>query len=263
MQPAGTPDTIPPEIKPAKPNSGIWGGWTTFALGIAIVAIFAIAQTAVALVFLFQKLASGSIPATFDEMMKLASNGDLVSYATIASGIFGVGAIILFIKIRKGSRIRDYLGLKAIPVKTYFILLGIIVLLVGLTIVVETAFNISQDAGFTTDTLMSTTCPALLWIAVVVFAPLFEEFLFRGFLLVGFQQTRMGAVGAVTITAVGWTVLHFQYDWFGMLSILVLGIVLGIVRIKTKSLWSTIFIHSLWNLIAIVMATLYINGIVK
>ncbi len=262
IQPTGTPQPVPPEITPSKPDSGLWSGWLTFALGIAVFAVFAIAQTVVAMVYILPKLFSGALPDTFDDIMNLALNGDLISYATIASAIFGIGLIILFIKIHKGAGIREYLGLKAISGKTYLALLGIVILMVALTVVVEMVFNLSEDTDSTTNMLVTATYPALLWVAVVIFAPLFEEIFFRGFLLVGFKQTRMRAAGAVAVTAIGWAALHF-YGWFGIISILIMGIVFGIVRIKTKSLWSTIFMHSLWNFIALLMATLSVNGIIK
>jgi hypothetical protein len=62
------------------------------------------------------------------------------------------------------------------------------------------------------------------------------------------------------ITALGWAALHIQYNFYGMINILVLGIVFGIVRIKTGSLWSTLLLHSLWNLAAIIAIAVYISS---
>jgi membrane protease YdiL (CAAX protease family) len=198
-----------------------------------------------------------------DLLTKLTTDGNLISIATITSAIFGVGAIILFIKIRKGAGLRDYLGLKSMPKKAYLILLAIVIGLVILSTVLGQVLQVPDDTGFTVDAYKTTTWPALLWLAVAVFAPLFEEIFFRGFLFVGFKQTRMGAAGAIAITSVAWALLHIQYDIYGMATILVLGIVLGIIRLKTKSLWSALFVHSLWNLIAMVMTVLYVNGIIR
>jgi membrane protease YdiL (CAAX protease family) len=98
---------------------------------------------------------------------------------------------------------------------------------------------------------------------VVIFAPLFEECFFRGFLFAGFLHSRMGVIGAVAVTSVTFAALHFQYDLYGMASILVMGIVLGIVRWRTGSLWSTILLHSLWNLTGIIQTALYVNGVAQ
>jgi membrane protease YdiL (CAAX protease family) len=97
---------------------------------------------------------------------------------------------------------------------------------------------------------------------VVIFAPLFEEIFFRGFVFVGLKQTRLGAVGTIALTSLTWALLHIQYDIYGMATILILGIAFGIIRFKTGSLWSTLFLHFIWNTLAMVSTILYINGII-
>jgi len=57
----------------------------------------------------------------------------------------------------------------------------------------------------------------LFGIAAVVFAPLFEEGFFRGFLFVGFKQSRLGSFGTILITSAAWAALHIQYDLYGIL----------------------------------------------
>jgi membrane protease YdiL (CAAX protease family) len=66
----------------------------------------------------------------------------------------------------------------------------------------------------------------------VVFAPLFEEALFRGFVYEGFARSRAGVAGAIILTSIGWAALHFYYAGFEMATIFVLGLVLGVVRWK-------------------------------
>lgn len=111
------------------------------------------------------------------------------------------------------------------------------------------------------DAYKTSVWPVLLGIAVVIFAPVFEEAFFRGFLFVGLEHSSIGPIGTIILTAVTWALLHIQYDIFGMVTILVLGVVFGIVRLKTGSLWSTILLHAIWNLVAIVGTALYVNGI--
>jgi membrane protease YdiL (CAAX protease family) len=47
-----------------------------------------------------------------------------------------------------------------------------------------------------------------------------------------------------------WSSLHIQYDFWGMSTIFMFGLILGIARLKTDSLWSPLLMHSLWNLAA-------------
>ncbi len=100
----------------------------------------------------------------------------------------------------------------------------------------------------------------LLWLAVVLFAPFFEEAFFRGFLFAGLEHSRLGAVGTVLLTSFVWASLHFQYNLIGMATIVILGLVLGTVRFKTHSLWPTILIHAFWNAAALMATAVSMKG---
>lgn len=241
----------------------IWGGWATFGLGIAILAVYLFAQTITAAAFIIGKIVSDPENIDIQALYDMASNGDVISWVTIISALLGTGLTFIFIKIRKGPGIRDYLGLKGLPKKTFLILSLVIIGLVGLSFVLDQFLQAPQDTLFLVDTYKTTTWPALLWIAVVIFAPLFEESFFRGFVFVGFQQSRLRAAGTIAITAVVWAVLHMQYSVYGIVSILILGVVFGLVRFKTNSLWSTLFLHAVWNALAMLSTVLYINGVVQ
>ena len=93
------------------------------------------------------------------------------------------------------------------------------------------------------------------------FRPAFEEAFFRGFLFVGLQRSRIGAVGTVIFTSLVWASLHLQYNISGMATIVMLGLVLGVVRFRTRSLWSTILFHSLWNFMALLGTAISLRGV--
>jgi uncharacterized protein len=240
-----------PEESSAVKEWKFWGPWPTVGLSIAIFIVYSIAQALVVLVFFGIRIVSNPGSNLKELLTGLTTNGLMISIATILGAVVGVGFIILFIRVR-GAEIAEYLGLRPINWKTFFTVLGIGVGLLVLSSVIGQYFSDAENTGFTMDAYTSSVWPPLLGIAVVVFAPAFEEGLFRGFLLVGLARTRIGAVGAILITAVGWAALHIQYNVYGMLSILVLGIAFGIVRLKTGSLWSTLILHAFWNLAAII-----------
>ncbi len=255
------PEIVPSEVESPGPKPKLWGAWATIGFGAAAFAVYFIAQSIVAIAFIVGQLVTSPESGSLGELEKLVTNGDMISIATILSAIFGVGFIILFIKIRKGSGILEYLGLKSFSKKTFFILLAIVVGLLVLSSVLDQVLHVPQDTGFTVDAYKSATIPALLWVAVIVFAPAFEECFFRGFVFVGLKQSPIGAAGTIALTSITWALLHIQYDAYGMVTILVLGIVFGIVRLKTGSLWSTLILHSLWNAVAMVGTYLVVNGI--
>src|ERR1043166_9405781 len=61
--------------------------------------------------------------------------------------------------------------------------------------------------------------PWMLWVALIIAAPLFEEVLFRGFLFTGFESSFMGPIGTVIVTAGLWAIIHVQYDAYGIATI--------------------------------------------
>ena len=101
----------------------------------------------------------------------------------------------------------------------------------------------------------------LLWLALIVGAPLVEETVFRGFLFVGLQQFRHGNVVAVLATSASWAVIHLQYDLYQIALIFFIGILLGIARLRTGSLWVPLAMHALMNLLATIEAGLCIHGL--
>jgi membrane protease YdiL (CAAX protease family) len=88
---------------------------------------------------------------------------------------------------------------------------------------------------------------AVLWLAVVVVAPIGEELLFRGFLFRGWLRTPRDTWPVIVGTALLWTMLHVQYDWFVIGQIFVFGLLLGWMRWATGSVILTILLHALVN----------------
>jgi len=94
--------------------------------------------------------------------------------------------------------------------------------------------------------------PPMLWLAVIVGAPLSEEIMFRGFLFKGILHSKLGGVGAVLMTSLIWSLIHAQYDWYGKATIFVSGLLIGSARLRTDSVYPGIVMHASMNLIATV-----------
>ncbi|MEM9658816.1 MAG: CPBP family intramembrane glutamic endopeptidase, partial [Planctomycetota bacterium] len=92
----------------------------------------------------------------------------------------------------------------------------------------------------------------LFWLAIVVAAPLVEELIFRGLLLIGLSNTRFGSVGAAIATSAAWAVIHLQYDAHDMTTIFLFGLILAAARMTTRSIVTCLYLHSVVNLIAII-----------
>jgi membrane protease YdiL (CAAX protease family) len=94
--------------------------------------------------------------------------------------------------------------------------------------------------------------PAEAWalgILSVTLAPLMEELFFRGFLYPVLAR-RLGLSTAVSVTALGFALLHgaqLMFSWGPVLVIFLVGIVLTIVRAKTNSVAAGVLIHMAYN----------------
>jgi len=85
---------------------------------------------------------------------------------------------------------------------------------------------------------------AMMFLAVVILAPVFEEILFRCVLYVPLRR-ELGIVPAALIVAAIFSSLHF-YVW-GALQLVVLSLIFTALRERTKSLWPPILLHALNN----------------
>lgn len=85
---------------------------------------------------------------------------------------------------------------------------------------------------------------AIFFITAAIAAPLFEEFLFRGFLLPSLTRY-MPVWGAILLSSFLFALAHLSLS--EVLPLATLGMVLGIVYTRSRNLLAPIFLHSLWN----------------
>jgi membrane protease YdiL (CAAX protease family) len=97
----------------------------------------------------------------------------------------------------------------------------------------------------------------LLWLNDIFVSVIAEEMTFRGFLYRGWSQTRLSHSGAIVLTALLFGLLHFQYDWFGMTSVGISGLLLGWLRWWSGSLVAPILAHAANNaIVTIIVASI-------
>lgn len=88
----------------------------------------------------------------------------------------------------------------------------------------------------------------------LVLAGLFEEIPFRGFYLREFKA-RIGFWKANIITSFLFAISHFEKiitgDFFQIVILFIIGIWLGFIYEKVKSLWAPIIVHSVFNVLTV------------
>lgn len=85
-------------------------------------------------------------------------------------------------------------------------------------------------------------------LAIVVIAPLVEEFVFRGVILT-YLEKHHGQLFAVLTSGVLFGLMHG--DIISVLVTSAAGIVFGLTYVKTRNLWVTVVIHFLYNSLAV------------
>lgn len=129
------------------------------------------------------------------------------------------------------------------------VLLGIALGLTGLTFLAFPGLEASVTKQ-ACDNLLARD----LWLdnllLVVVFAPLLEEFLFRGFLFSAWQSERLPFIVPALSTSLLWTFLHLQYDFAYLPFLFLDGMFLSWILWRYGSIWLCVAYHMAWNLVA-------------
>ena len=99
--------------------------------------------------------------------------------------------------------------------------------------------------------LVRTSQPVSAFLAIAVGAPLWEEMLFRGFLI----SPLAGALGfwpAAVLVSGAWTALHIGYSYVGLAEVFIVGLYFAWLLWRTGSLWVPIACHALYNAVLFV-----------
>lgn len=249
MDPAPLPVSPPPLPEPRP-----WGFWATVGLGLAAFTAYSMVQVMVVAVFM---VASPALREASRTVRNPMHNGLLLAVTTCLTAPVLIAVTWSFAAMRRGPSMRDYFALRW-PARTELAraVIGLLVFLAA-SDTLTSLMDRPIVPDFMVEAYRTAVFPPLLWMAVVVAAPVTEEMFFRGFLFTGFQQSKAGPVGATVLTAAVWAVIHLQYDWVGILTIFLVGLLFGWVRVRTNSLFLCVGLHALMNL----LATLQLYGL--
>lgn len=233
------------ELLPAPPGEPRpWGLWST--LGWTVLALAATFAASLGLVRL--GLGAWEVPA--DEYGSLALLLGVVSIL-VPTGVFLAAARLA------GWSIADYFAFGRVRGRDVWLGIGVLVTIDVAVWGVSRLTGIDDGLAATLEMYRGARAAGallLLWVAVVVVAPLAEELVFRGFLYRGLAASWLGVIGTVVITAAVWAVLHVQYTWLGIASVFAYGLVFGWLRWRA-SISVPMLLHLMNNVIAMLIAT--------
>lgn len=101
--------------------------------------------------------------------------------------------------------------------------------------------------------IASQTNPYLLVLEITLIGPIIEEILFRGIILNGLLK-KYSPSKAILFSSLLFSLIHGNLPQ--MFNALFFGILLGLIYIKTKSLYAVIFTHIIANTLSIILSAL-------
>jgi membrane protease YdiL (CAAX protease family) len=234
------PDTMTPWTTP-------WNGevvWEVMILGFFLVGQIA-SQLVMPIAILSLQPFFSSDPTVLSDRAKAAYS--LLQYLLIAAGGLGV----LWFAIRSFFPLPQ----EWFPIKVKFSSLGwgLAGYLAALPLVIVVSLvnqKIWQGQGGSNPILpivlgnRDGIALLLFFFTATIAAPLFEEILFRGFLLS--SLTRYFPMwGAIALSSLIFAIAHLSLS--EVLPLATLGMVLGFVYVRSRNLFSSMFLHGLWN----------------
>lgn len=254
--PPAAPDTGEVAVAPpAPPPPTPWRPWATVGLLVLIIAAILGVQMVAAVAWIVTEIVRDPSVRVEDLAADLQHDGDLLAVLTFVGGATALGLVALLVRSR-GATLREYLALGPVRLKSAFLwILGTLAFLVSYDLV-STALDRPVVPDFMVRAYESAGFLPLLWIAVAVIAPVWEEIVFRGFGFRGLRPSRFGLAAAIGVPTLFWAALHLQYDAFDMVYVFLLGVLFGLAREQTGTVTLPILLHVLTNALATVQVAL-------
>lgn len=241
-----------PAVPSPAPHPSVWGPWATTGFLFLILGGMLLVQLVTA--FLWIAVTSLHSPSVLAQIEILQYDGDLLSVTTIAGTVAVLVLVAALVWLRRGVPLREYLALKPVGWKAAALwIAGTLAFLMTYDLI-SRFLDRPPVPDFMLQVYGSATMLPLLWIAIVIAAPLWEEIVFRGFAYPGLRSA--GLALALFLPALLWTSLHLQYDAFDMTYVFGLGLLFGLARERTGSVVVPIVLHVLTNALATLQVAL-------
>ena len=247
--PPQAPSRAQPDTRAVLPAWGFWGslGWGLLALAIGF---FAIVIHALAWKLTHPLKTPDAADAAFG-----------AAAAAIIAPVVTVGVLAIAAKIRRQS-LRDYFALNSASRRDFFLGVAVLLALNVVFEILERQFGIDFGSESVSSTYREAKLAGLLpmlWLAVVIVAPVSEELMFRGFLHRGWVPSWLGISGTIVLTSALWALMHQQYNGLTIFCVFLTGLFLGWIRQRSGSTGLTIVLHALHNLTVTVLVTIQIG----
>jgi len=229
-------------VDPEDSASGPWGPWASTAIALLGWAVAALVALTCASVLLEWELADRDLMQYVwgDREAPVTQTARLLD---VLGTLVILAVVLWFIRMRRGSPVRVYLALHRVSTKTFARWLIAVAALDALGLLIWSALPPDLQGALVARTIVELSFP-LFAMATISVVPIAEEAIFRGFLFAGFQNSKLGDWGAVIATTILFALVHADFT-----KLLAIGLLLGLARLRTRSLYVPIAMHALSNCI--------------
>jgi membrane protease YdiL (CAAX protease family) len=239
IQPATATTPLPVQRPP-------WGYFATFGWAVLAQIIGAIAGIAAVIVW---NRGTWQTATTFEGAMQDAA---AVCLSTIVTAPVLIAVLVWAARMRNW-RARDYLAL--VPPSRRDLAIAVVFLVILLPLLDAISWLVGEPIvpPFQTDLYANAQKAGivpLVWLAIVVAAPIGEEIMFRGFIFRGWVRSPRSAIPGILAIAALFAVIHVQYNLYGIMQVLTLGLLLTFFRWISGSTLLTIVLHAIANFYA-------------
>lgn len=243
------------ELDPRKP----WGPWAT--IGIILLAFISVIFADIVGLILGVVIAK---IYSFPIDLRHISLGPLKQVRS-AFGVILITAIILWWgKGHGGYTLSEYFSFRRPKARSCLKWIAMAVIYIFVAGWLCSWFHLNTNfAEFSVRIYKAAYFFPLFVFSVVLLDPVLEELVFRGFLFKGLLHSRLGATGAIVLSALIFGSIHSQYHLAGMLVVAGSAVLFGIARYQTRSVFVPMMMHITNNLIAYIEIELYMRGIIK
>ena len=226
-------------------NSPVYNLPSTLVLSVVIFMVFFASQLMGVVLFAPWILPNAASLDLATTITMGSENGTVMSLALGFTLLMVVGCVGVFIQ-KKSSNIKDYLAIRWFS--RQHLLIGVMWLLILNVLINAVTVWLDREPMLFMDGLAQSAQPLwLLVIAMVIFAPVYEEVMFRGFLWTGLASSRLGVWGASLISSLVFALIHLQYGVVEWMGVFCLAVVFSYARLLSGSLLLPMLLHMLNN----------------
>ncbi len=211
---------------------------------LAILGLFMVVQLLSLLIFSILGL-SIATPEGFDTMEESVRRiaefkmGEMIFYWSIISQPMMLLAVVIY-RCARGGNMKLSIQHSMRGFDPTILLWGLMIIL-SLEVVMEPLMQLLPPSP------MPSGRGFYMLLSILVVAPIFEELLCRGVILESIRKRRGSVVGCI-ISALIFGLMHFEPQ--SVLNAFAIGILLGYLYLRTRSIFAPIILHSLNNVLA-------------